>query len=123
MHEICLAITTKLNSNLTYLKFIPKRVMDLIFFQSRCDFSKAHCDDTSIHLASHSACPTTTTPPPTTAPPGGVVTNHPLPSTLAPILHGSEAVLDFFCFNLAFKPCDGGSNPVCGNDTITYQNP
>ncbi|XP_011413255.3 follistatin-related protein 3 [Magallana gigas] len=94
-----------------------------VTYRNRCDFSKAHCDDKSIHVASHSACPTTTVPPPTTAPPGGVVTSHPLPSTLAPILHGSEAVLDFFCFNLAFKACDAASNPVCGNDTITYTNP
>ncbi|XP_022343516.1 follistatin-related protein 3-like [Crassostrea virginica] len=94
-----------------------------VTYRNRCDFSKAHCEDTSLHIASHSACPMTTTPPPTTAPPGVVVTSRPIPSTLAPILHGSEAVLDFFCLNLAFKPCDGGSNPVCGNDTITYQNP
>ncbi|XP_062618891.1 agrin-like [Saccostrea cucullata] len=90
---------------------------NVVTYRNRCDFSKAHCEDKNIHLASHSACPTTTTPP------GGASTIRPLPSTLAPILQGSEAVLDFFCLNLAFKPCDGGPNPVCGNNTMTYENP
>ncbi|XP_048755211.1 agrin-like [Ostrea edulis] len=88
-----------------------------VTYRNRCDFSKAHCEQNSVHIASHSACPATTVPP------GASSTSNPVASTLAPILQGSEAVLDFFCLNIAFRPCDAVHTPVCGNDTTTYPNP
>ncbi|KAK3083873.1 hypothetical protein FSP39_004408 [Pinctada imbricata] len=45
------------------------------------------------------------------------------PSTVPPILTGSEAVLDFFCLALAHQDCETDVNYVCGSDATTYLNP
>lgn len=71
----------------------------LIF--SRCEFSKAHCADTTIDLKHYGACNATD---------GSTSTS------------GAEEVLDFFCTHLSHMDCATGGTKVCGSDGRMYDN-
>ncbi|XP_071093230.1 serine protease inhibitor dipetalogastin-like [Haliotis cracherodii] len=68
-----------------------------------CDFAKAHCHDTSLHVGYVGECPTTTTA-----------------TTTSPTTH--PANVNLLCKALQAAQCPDDSEELCGTDRNTYPN-
>jgi hypothetical protein len=91
----------------------------------RCDYSKAHCADNSIHVAYQSACASTTPMTTTVGGSGGTGTGTGTGTggiQTGPVLTGPEAIFDFFCLELSHQPCHTDLETICGSDGNTYIN-
>ncbi|ESP04729.1 hypothetical protein LOTGIDRAFT_237263 [Lottia gigantea] len=71
-------------------------------YNSKCDFSKAHCISADLHVVHNGTCDPTI--------------------DKVPNVHGNELVHQFFCANLQHSKCGTDFEIVCGTDLVTYDN-
>ncbi|XP_060555166.1 agrin-like [Ruditapes philippinarum] len=78
---------------------------NLVTYKNKCEFSKAHCRDSTIDIKHYGNCTSAdgTTP----APINGA---------------GSDHVLDFFCTHLSHTNCPVGGTKICASDGRIYDN-
>ncbi|XP_045209830.2 agrin-like [Mercenaria mercenaria] len=78
---------------------------DLVTYKNKCEFSRAHCKDSTLDLRHSGSC---------TAADG---------STPAPVnAAGSEVVFDFMCTSLSHMDCQAGGEKTCASDGRAYDN-
>ncbi|XP_045171155.1 serine protease inhibitor dipetalogastin-like isoform X2 [Mercenaria mercenaria] len=76
---------------------------NIVTYNNRCEFTKAHCKDPSIDLLHVGDCSDL-----------DIATATPVP--------GNEVIVDFFCTSLSKTNCPTEIEKVCATDGRTYNN-